>query len=506
MVPVARDISHGLNKARAVMDTNARVTKGSTVKKVKKRKDGLLNTSISRKSKHLLEFAQRNSVTSPLLRLPPEIRNKIWEYALGGFQIDVRKTGGRKKAVKLVYTTRPVGTCYPLSKDYIKPTFHLHEVCRQMYFETSPLIYTLNTFGFSSVEAMDHWIKNRPTGQLRLVDSIDVPMDYLRLYNHGFRMTFRKEFPCIKRIGVDILLDETLDDSKERILKKMHECEGDDLIVECYRRLNLTIFLFPSLSTIMAPLKLDPEASPQRTGDKLIDLKTRVVEPWTFKKYRNGMLNLRAPARFMKITTANSIDSPLLRLPSEIRNRIFAYAMGGHVITIKVTKTFDIDAFTISHKLCSTSRQRGKRTRDSAAPPWQLPLVCRQLYAETALLPYSLNSFRFVDRNDLVKATGKYKGPHYNVLDLWFEKRRPAQVKAIQFLHVPARYLRKYIERKRPSFQKRFPNIRKVILSSYLRMTYKARIAEIEKGAGPQIKWCKVTPIKANRKTLCSSV
>lgn len=132
-----------------------------------------------------------------------------------------------------------MATRYPVQWNYIRPTFLLHKICRQMYVETSPLIYTLNTFTFNNVDTMDRWIKDRAPGQLRLVTSVDVPMEYMRLYHLGFRKKFCAKFPGIKRIGVDILvpyfsryMSETLEESKARILRKIKEWEGEHVEVE----------------------------------------------------------------------------------------------------------------------------------------------------------------------------------------------------------------------------------------------------------------------------------
>ncbi|KAF1935111.1 hypothetical protein EJ02DRAFT_439446 [Clathrospora elynae] len=57
----------------------------------------------------------------------------------------------------------------------------------------------------------------------------------------------------------------------------------------------------------MAPKKASTEPIPKEvTGPK-----TRVEKAWSFQKYKNGMLNLKAPACFLKITNNNSTQSLL---------------------------------------------------------------------------------------------------------------------------------------------------------------------------------------------------
>jgi len=71
------------------------------------------------------------------------------------------------------------------------------------------------------------------------------------------------------------------------------------------------------------------------------------------------------------------IESPLLRLPPELRNIIFAYAL---------------DHGTVSPHLGTTSLERRLR-KDPIRKRFGLLFTCRQIYAETALLPYKLNTF-----------------------------------------------------------------------------------------------------------------
>ncbi|KAL1603993.1 hypothetical protein SLS60_005585 [Paraconiothyrium brasiliense] len=241
MAPVSPTVARKSSKARAVGDTGARVTKQKSMKQARKPKNGLLDASIPRNATHLMELedisAQRNSTQSPLLRLPPEIRNKIWEYAIGGFNIKVFRTRSCEHLKELSYYADD------LSEKLSRPTFHLHKVCRQAYVETAPLIYTLNTFGFYKVSAMDRWIKLRPIGQLQLITSIEVPFSYFSLYIQGLRTKFRKRFPNLKRIGLDeygathaTKKDETVQESKPAIANILKEREGDDVEVEWYVR------------------------------------------------------------------------------------------------------------------------------------------------------------------------------------------------------------------------------------------------------------------------------
>jgi hypothetical protein len=90
--------------------------------------------------------------------------------------------------------------------------------------------------------------------------------------------------------------------------------------------------------------------------------------------------------------------SPLLRLPPELRHLIFAYALGG--------KTFDI-----------RYDRKSEMAKNTTVSEHALALlsVCRQIFAETALLPFSSN---------------KFSALHPMVFNIWIKSFRPAFAKA----------------------------------------------------------------------------
>ncbi|KAI4946678.1 hypothetical protein J4E91_006849 [Alternaria rosae] len=82
--------------------------------------------------------------------------------------------------------------------------------------------------------------------------------------------------------------------------------------------------------------------------------------------------------RLNEITYINATTSPLLLLPAEIRNMIFALALDHQDIMII----------------------RG-RIYNKIRAPVNLLRVCRQIHAETALLPYKLNFFALSNLGEL---------------------------------------------------------------------------------------------------------
>jgi hypothetical protein len=80
----------------------------------------------------------------------------------------------------------------------------------------------------------------------------------------------------------------------------------------------------------------------------------------------------------------NNQDAPLLRLPPEIRCRIWEYVLGG--MTLR----------------SATFRLNDRRFTERMVPPFSERMAnisprrtCRQIYTETALLPYKSNIFNF---------------------------------------------------------------------------------------------------------------
>jgi hypothetical protein len=175
----------------------------------------------------------------------------------------------------------------------------------------------------------------------------------------------------------------------------------------------------------------------------------------------------------------NATQSPLLQLPPELRNQIFAYVVGNYDICIgafndkkyfdprpksdgKPPKTHD----HLYYRLITVILPHGADYRPAAPgddlPNLSLPQVCRQIYAETTLLPYMLNHFIFVKSIwALRKNVGGYVGRNnYTTLDLWLERRLPVQINALTCIAPMSQYLERYFAGKRAAFITRFPGLR----------------------------------------------
>ncbi|KAF2647647.1 hypothetical protein K491DRAFT_763567 [Lophiostoma macrostomum CBS 122681] len=115
----------------------------------------------------------------------------------------------------------------------------------------------------------------------------------------------------------------------------------------------------------------DLQRPPLHRDDALSDLRSFQQDPSS---------GLPTPQHLVAISKRNASESPLLRLPSEVRNRIFAFVYSGE----KIMKQKPSDEFAYH--------------RDSdvlAGLPCNLPQICRQLYCETYILPYALPTVIF---------------------------------------------------------------------------------------------------------------
>jgi hypothetical protein len=118
------------------------------------------------RSKLTAHSSRRNQIFSPLLRLPAELRNKVYEYALGGWEIRIwydltYKIDESKQ--KSDSTGRVCAACRPASgvkKPWIrarKAVLNLPSVCRQLNAETKMLPFTLNDLGLQDDRYLDHF-------------------------------------------------------------------------------------------------------------------------------------------------------------------------------------------------------------------------------------------------------------------------------------------------------------------------------------------------------------
>jgi hypothetical protein len=102
------------------------------------------------------------------LRLPPELRSRIWEYVLAGHtprSVDVNP--GRARIMRMIP-----------SRDKCMHGMDLLRTCRQIYAETALLPYKTNIFSFSPYTNIKHDLKYMKPFQRAQIDKIQIELPH----------------------------------------------------------------------------------------------------------------------------------------------------------------------------------------------------------------------------------------------------------------------------------------------------------------------------------------
>ncbi|KAF2118567.1 hypothetical protein BDV96DRAFT_685173 [Lophiotrema nucula] len=117
----------------------------------------------------LLEIFKHNASKSALLRLPAELRNQIWEYAVGGMFIKIDQGSHGENDLPGVRAFHLDGN----KKSPAAPLFNLQKVCRQIHAETATVFYSHNVFVIGRF-AMKGWQAKLSPAQRRAVTHINM--------------------------------------------------------------------------------------------------------------------------------------------------------------------------------------------------------------------------------------------------------------------------------------------------------------------------------------------
>jgi len=101
-----------------------------------------------------------------------------------------------------------------------------------------------------------------------------------------------------------------------------------------------------------------------------------------------------------EITLRNQIESPLLRLPGELRNRICELAVSGNIIVVSSSykRPGKMPVYLTSAETPGPIVKGAQKSdRTSVSGIFTIGLACRQLHQETALTQYTKNTFHFDD-------------------------------------------------------------------------------------------------------------
>jgi hypothetical protein len=123
---------------------------------------------------------ENNSIASPLLRLPAEIRNQIWQYTLGTMQVHPTVKGTPR------CTDRGSDT---ISDFDVDRQLALVRTCRQLYSEAGLIFYRDSTFFFNAYSAMARFRLSLRVAQLEAVQTIALSGKVLEQLQRKTRLT-----------------------------------------------------------------------------------------------------------------------------------------------------------------------------------------------------------------------------------------------------------------------------------------------------------------------------
>ncbi|KAF1997457.1 hypothetical protein P154DRAFT_578878 [Amniculicola lignicola CBS 123094] len=106
------------------------------------------------------------------------------------------------------------------------------------------------------------------------------------------------------------------------------------------------------------------------------------------KKHPNGMLNPTPWGKWVAISETNWNEAPLLRLPPEIRNRIYTFVLSGY------TGTIEYNGVSLKITRRRVEDKGAGISREGLPNIFSILRVCRQIYSEAALTPVRLTAFR----------------------------------------------------------------------------------------------------------------
>lgn len=125
------------------------------------------------------------------MRLPAELRNRIWEYTLAGHTIRPYIDRGTLATLRSEKTT---------IKQPLASRFSLLRVCRRIYVESAVLPYTLSVFSFLRCWEIHYWVREMAPDEFALASNV-------RLLSFGdleLHPSFPPSLPKLERMEVHL--------------------------------------------------------------------------------------------------------------------------------------------------------------------------------------------------------------------------------------------------------------------------------------------------------------
>ncbi|KAF2118572.1 hypothetical protein BDV96DRAFT_679105 [Lophiotrema nucula] len=162
---------------------------------------------------------------------------------------------------------------------------------------------------------------------------------------------------------------------------------------------------------------------------------------------QDGRLNVAVVSEHLiDAVRHNATASPLLRLPAELRNKILEYALGGQDVYM------ELEGVNRRGKERAFTRQRNIIS---------LVYTSRQIYSETAFLPYSSNRFSFPEPDP------RHSNDASMVLTTWVQSLLPTQLNTISTIYPGDLLFRFYFfEQYKAPLVSKFPSLARVIITS----------------------------------------
>jgi hypothetical protein len=174
------------------------------------------------------------------LRLPGELRNRIYEYAIGGNEVVLVEED--HDAAIVMFLAAPYGRGQKSTSKAWDQLFNLSKTSRQLYHETRLLPFSKNVFSIcleeeleehlSELEATDSFFSELKKAQKEAITTItiDVP-----LFLNRRRDTYSPSIPdCLKDFTnlKTIICMATLNSSENRVVEKFAKKRGLEVLFE----------------------------------------------------------------------------------------------------------------------------------------------------------------------------------------------------------------------------------------------------------------------------------
>ncbi|KZM21894.1 DNA binding [Ascochyta rabiei] len=267
-----------------------------------------------------------------LLALPAELRNIIWALVLGDTTFDV------KCKVQIPWGTTITNITAQTN------SLALLRTCRQIHSETRLLPFRLNKFRFSSEDAFKPWLSKFAKTQQAAITEVHLVTWKARhmVESRGFvPRRVGDVFPIEKFEGLRTLRVEVRYTGVVRECDKW-SCDGSELedtdCTEQEGRLRLRWAKRDPCLVVRAPKRTSLRPNSRNRATFVNTAWSHVLrskfEARSLRRLKNGLLDVTRMSRKHLDAMRTNSKTPLLRLPPEVWNHIWEYALGGRVLDV----------------------------------------------------------------------------------------------------------------------------------------------------------------------------